>query len=641
MKLNHQNVFFVLFLVFCSIELDAQKEIPIETEIEAVTLYLNAAQVNRVSQSKSIPKGESILVFTNLTQNMDMATMQVKGEGDFTILSVSNRRDFEEKEILLFEDQKDSLTLVQKSLNNQVEQQNAFMKILLEEEKIIASNQNVIAPHRPGSVEELNLTTQFYRKRMMELVTAKQDIKEKLENLSEQVNLNNAKLNELNQRDVKSTYEVLVKVKAEKATSGKFNIDYLVLGASWFPSYDLRVTDVSNPLSLTHKANIQQNTNEDWKDIRLTLSNGDPTKSGRKPELQPYLLESNSYRRNKGNVIGYNQTNYTATGLFQGTITGQVVDQNNLALIGVNIVVEGTTIGTISDIDGKFSIQVPSSSNKLVFSYIGYASQTIPITGGQLNITMNEDLVSLDEVVVVGARKRISNVLSGPIRGISRSRKVKAKNVSIVPTSQKINATVTEFEISEKYTIPSNGKNYAINIEEYEMPTDYNYATVPKLDKDAFLFAAITDWEDLSLLDGEANLYFEGKYLGKTLLQPSIIADTMNVSLGRDQSIGIKRDKIKDFSKKQFLGNKRKVNRTYEITVKNNKNEAIEIKVEDQIPISKNNDVVVEIQELSNGQYNEETGKVEWNIKLAAKETKKLKIQYNVQHPKRYSLTLE
>lgn len=85
------------------------------------------------------------------------------------------------------------------------------------------------------------------------------------------------------------------------------------------------------------------------------------------------------------------------------TITGVIVDQTGLSVIGANIIEKGTTNGTVTDIDGKFSLEVSSPDAILVISYIGYLEQQIPVKSQKSwNIVLIEDSQSLDEVVVVG-----------------------------------------------------------------------------------------------------------------------------------------------------------------------------------------------------------------------------------------------
>ena len=84
-------------------------------------------------------------------------------------------------------------------------------------------------------------------------------------------------------------------------------------------------------------------------------------------------------------------------------ISGTVMDSGREPLIGVSIQVEGTTQGTITDLDGHFYLSVPDKQSKLTVSYIGYKTQTVQV-GNDINfiITLQEDNEVLDEVVVVG-----------------------------------------------------------------------------------------------------------------------------------------------------------------------------------------------------------------------------------------------
>ena len=88
----------------------------------------------------------------------------------------------------------------------------------------------------------------------------------------------------------------------------------------------------------------------------------------------------------------------------QNTVVGGVVvDKNNEPLIGVSVMVEGSSGGTITNMDGKFSISLPKNKTSLKFSYLGFATQTVSVKNKkEVRVVMHEDLQQLDEVVVVG-----------------------------------------------------------------------------------------------------------------------------------------------------------------------------------------------------------------------------------------------
>ena len=102
------------------------------------------------------------------------------------------------------------------------------------------------------------------------------------------------------------------------------------------------------------------------------------------------------------------------------TITGKVSSLSEGPLAGVNVTVQGTTIGAITDLNGGFSIKVPSNATMLVFSSIGYATQQVTI-GNQsvLTVTMVESVAALDEIVVVGYSTQAKKSLTGAVSTVN------------------------------------------------------------------------------------------------------------------------------------------------------------------------------------------------------------------------------
>jgi uncharacterized protein (TIGR02231 family) len=173
-----------------------------------------------------------------------------------------------------------------------------------------------------------------------------------------------------------------------------------------------------------------------------------------------------------------------------------------------------------------------------------------------------------------------------------------------------------------------------VDIRNYELKADYNYSTAPKLDHDAFLLAKATGWEELSLLPGEANIFFEGTFTGKSFIDPNNIKDTLSLSLGRDKRIVVKREKQKEFSSRKFIGTNQKESYAWEISIRNTKAEAIKISLEDQIPVSQNSQIEVTTIDITGAKYNKNTGKLSWDLNLKANETKKIVFKYEVKYPK-------
>lgn len=195
-------------------------------------------------------------------------------------------------------------------------------------------------------------------------------------------------------------------------------------------------------------------------------------------------------------------------------------------------------------------------------------------------------------------------------------------------------ALSTDFDISIPYTIRADGKSVSVDVQSHDLPAVFTYYSVPKLDKDAFLLARVSGWEDLNLLPGDAKIYFEGNYVGTSSIDPSATSDSLDLSLGRDKRIMISRELRKEFSQVKNVGGNTVKESIYEITVRSNLKVPARLVLEDQFPVSKNSEIKVTPGDYSGGQYDESTGKVTWHMDLAAGTTEKRSIGFSVKSPK-------
>lgn len=432
--------------------------------------------------------------------------------------------------------------------------------------------------------------------------------------------------------------EVLVEAECPRTVKASMELTYYVNNAGWYPTYDIRATNIEQPIELIYKANIRQNTKEDWKNIKLKVSSADPNVGSVAPELKTYYLNYFT------SAPRYN------TQPASGQVSGVVIEEgSNEPLIGVSVTVKGTTIGAVTDVDGRFSLAVPQNSNTLDFSYIGFERKSLPISNSFMTVALREDTQVLSEVVVTGYATQRRAELTGSVAGVSVSKTPAAKpavpeikRVDIaMPTQQIENQTAIEFEIKIPYTIKSGNKNTLVEVDRYTLPAEYEYYSIPKINKDAFLLANIVDWEKYNLLDGEANIFFENTYIGKTVLDIRRVSDTLNISLGRDKNVLVEREKVKDYNTKKFFGNKKEDTRAWKITVKNNKNQPINMVVLDQIPVSTNTEIEVSTENLSGATLDNETGEVKWKLKMKPSDKKDMELMYKVKYPKSRNLTIE
>lgn len=190
------------------------------------------------------------------------------------------------------------------------------------------------------------------------------------------------------------------------------------------------------------------------------------------------------------------------------------------------------------------------------------------------------------------------------------------------------------FDIDIPYDILSNGKQHSVSLKELKLPASYKYYSVPRIESEAFLIAEISDYSQYNLLPGEANIIFEGMYVGKTYINPNQTTEELKLSMGRDKRVSVKREKVVDKSGTKFLSSYKEQAFTYDITIRNNKKETIEMTLKDQIPLSTDKDITIELLDKNKAEVNEETGVLTWDIKLKPNETQKLRVSYKVKYPK-------
>ncbi|NCG30400.1 MAG: mucoidy inhibitor MuiA family protein [Bacteroidetes bacterium] len=196
-----------------------------------------------------------------------------------------------------------------------------------------------------------------------------------------------------------------------------------------------------------------------------------------------------------------------------------------------------------------------------------------------------------------------------------------------------VNEASKQFKIKTKQRIPSNGKPRVINIDELEIPAKYQYYTAPKVTPAAYLIARVAKFEQYDLLPGSANLFLGNTYVGQTYINPAVVTDTLDLSLGRDQSIIVKREKIKEFTASKKIGSSTKESLGLKVSVRNTKSTKIKLIIEDQIPISGNKDIEITLDEAKTAKLDPLTGTLRWSKNILSNSTEELVFKYSVKYP--------
>lgn len=138
------------------------------------------------------------------------------------------------------------------------------------------------------------------------------------------------------------------------------------------------------------------------------------------------------------------------------TITGTVVSAgDSQPLPGVNVVVKGTTTGAVADFDGNYSIVAPDPNGTLIFSYVGFTTQEIPINGqNQINVSLTEDATTLDEVVIVGYGTQIKREVTGSVQTVDLS---ELADIPVTQVTQKLQGQLAGVQINQTTGKPGEG----------------------------------------------------------------------------------------------------------------------------------------------------------------------------------------
>ena len=163
------------------------------------------------------------------------------------------------------------------------------------------------------------------------------------------------------------------------------------------------------------------------------------------------------------------------------TVSGRVTDtQGNEPLPGVNVIVQESTVGTVTDIDGEYSLEVPSSESVLVFSFVGYLSQEVTV-GNQnsINISLAEDQAQLDEVVVIGYGTQKKSDLTGAVARVDGE---SIQNKSYTQVTEMLSGQVAGIYANQSPS-PAGGGNL-----EVRGPTSLTGGTSPLVVVDGVIF---------------------------------------------------------------------------------------------------------------------------------------------------------
>lgn len=581
--------YLFIFITFSATLLKAQ-EIRKEIEVKQATVYLQGAKVFG-STHVNLQKGRNLVRIVNLPNTLDENTYKINLEKNTTLLSITPLNNFLKKDDLSDSEKKldnerkrlqRQIILLDIQISNSSDKQNITK---LNDEKKQLQRQinqlNIQISHSPEEQNSMNADDERKKiQRQADLLNIQ------IKNLAGEQNIINDNL-KISANDHSTPQEQLIKLT-----------DF----------YRKRMLEIGNQLFLL---NEQKNIlDESIENLNKQSEEEQTYKNNNQKQLLLEILADNETSLNLGVSYVVSDAGWVPSYdlraesvkkplemVYKGKIyqkTGQ--DWKNVKLF-------------VSTYKPSYRQDRPILSPLYVAEYNAYSPQA--------------------EVANYRIKAAAKEVNSYQMRD-----DIAAKPSQIPVATVSDNQMNVIYELNYNQNIVSQEKEQYVILDKKQMDATYKYHTVPKLNNQVFLMAFVKNWQNLNLINGEANIYFEDNYIGKTNITGNYVKDEFPISLGADERITVKRIKLEDKTSQKGMSSNKWETESYQISIRNNTKENIELEVLDQIPLSENTKITVKPLDLGGGDYDGKTGSILWNKKIGSGNSEKISFSYEVKYPK-------
>jgi uncharacterized protein (TIGR02231 family) len=506
--------------------------------IASVTVYNDRAAVTRIGQI-SLQPGNYLLVFNDLPASIVDQSVRVSGQAaGAQILDVHVETSFldtiPEDRLHALQSKVQELQTEANELSDRLSVLNTERDFILQIKAQTADNISKDLKVQRPTIEDWqkvlaffdsNLNKNFAEQR--KIVKDRADVQNKIDALQKQIN-------QISPHSRKSVKSIVVELRVEKAGEVRLLPTYVVVGACWYPQYDVRVSTESQDVELGYYGFIQQNTGEDWTNVDVSLSTARPDVGGVRPELFPWYL----------------------------------------------------TIAQPMPMLHKSRSAVSAQGN---------------------------DVESSNQSAAAGAMVTIERPAA----------EVETQSTSAM------------FHIPSHSSIPSDNVPHKVTIAIDQLHADFSYSSTPKLSPFVYLKASIRNATAAPLLGGNANIFSNDDFVASSSMKMTSPDESFDVYLGVDPAVKIERKLVGKFT--DYTGTFTKnVRVTYEFsfTLENTKRTEQKISVQDQLPVSQNEKIVVEqVEPAEKEVHRDEQGFITWIMTLNPGEKKSWKLKFNVEYP--------
>lgn len=641
--------FLHLFLMLPLLAI-AQQPQEVKSEIKEVTVYLDGAIVSRTATT-SLSAGTSELVFRGLPIALTKELITVKTEANVRLLEVNYRALSPEERGLksvahlqdVIEKQQRELTTI-KTKKQAREADLGFLNT-----KSLYKNQDNPTPQQFKEMDA------YIAARRESLLMELQNLDLKIAEVQKRLQKEVSEIQRVTAENFDEEQALVVKVDAKQAGKTTFDLTYFTQHAGWTPTYNIRVDRLDAPVTFEMVAQVDQATGEDWNNVQLKLSTGNPSLGGLMPEMQVWtLFQQGGYLPRKQGLTGAGRSRQGT-----GAVFGYVQESGSgLTVPFATVKLTGSGISKVATADAAGNVKfadVPEGSYQISAESLGYNAYRNNVYVGRGRTTtvlmpLSGGAVLMENVITYNA-PQTHRIVSKSMASDYSSEEIVANTVRggradgavifIDNLQSEEQFTTMVYGIDKAYTIKANGVPVAIQVNAARISAQFTHIVRPALDDNAFLVGKIVNWQDLRLLKAKTHLFFEGVYMGESVIDPLQTADTLQLSLGRDPQIMVTRERVNNKQSRSFFGGTQKHNFQYNIEIRNNKKLPINLVLQDQVPLSGNKEIAVSKPTIANnGTLDLETGYITWRKTLAPAAKEPFSFGFEVSFPSAWRINL-
>ena len=640
---NMKRILFSLFvLCLCISGLKAQQKF--YPQINKVTIFSSTAQIEK-SLEVSLVKGYNEIILSGNSSKLNTQSIQFNSSKDFVITDFSPYiqlvKSNQKQEDKLTDQEKARVKIIKDSIELLKDRRKAIKdkKQILDKERTTLTNiKEIDSPQQADSIIDLKEALEYFEVKTVEISKLLYDLSLTDIELKNQIRKLNDDLKIILQDDEKgdklSKEEFYIKLNlyAKNEVKTTVNYKYNVSGIEWTPIYDIKFSSLNKPAVFLLKAEFQQETGEDWNDVSIVFSTEEQSSNIMPVDLKPMVY--------KKIMPGERPKTVATVSTVDDIIAtvGGVSDNDGGTTRG-----EGGMVTYVNGVAKKGSVNIPKQAIQEVEVNLGGTRASQAECGKRIT---NDDIEKMTANSVEGVIATVGGVTltedRPSIREVEKPKyEIITENASSGITSNN-NLLTQEYIVKMKYSIKSGDKSKIIPLEQKNTNVNYKYFSIPKKEKVVYLSALFPSWEELGLANARANLYIDDKYVNSANINTNQTADTLKLFVGREKKIAIDRK----IAKGKPVETNRKGTEleqviNVKVIVKNNNNTQVDIKIDDQIPISNSEKITITKGELSGASYNEKTGLLFWETSLKPLESKTFTFSYTCKYPKDVILPLD